>query len=101
YEGEFIKGLYEFIDRPRLAGRFVNVYRLLRARAADDAEDSTFAANAASVDYRAALILLAVNVGYPRVAGHFFQALGDSKEGSWADFLEARRQTVAPPELRD
>ncbi|HYP89721.1 MAG TPA: P-loop NTPase fold protein [Polyangiaceae bacterium] len=92
YEEKFIKGLYEFIDRPRLAGRFVNVYRLLRARAADEQSDHGFADTKDAVDYRVALLLLAVNVGHPQIAGHFFGALRDSLCKTWQELVQGERE---------
>ena len=91
HEEKFIKELHEFINRPRLAGRFVNIYRLLRARAADEQEDQVFAASSESIDYRVALLLLAINVGHPRLAGHVFHDLSHAKERSWREFVSAQR----------
>jgi hypothetical protein len=101
HEERFIQGLHPFIDRPRLAGRFVNVYRLLRARAADENEDGTFAATADSIAYRVALLLLAINVGYPREAAKLFQDLMQTKKSSWREFLADEHAELADGAQRE
>lgn len=68
HEEQFLRQLHAFIDRPRLAKRFLNIYRLLRVRAAEEASSEDFATSPESDDYRAAQVLLAINVGHPRVA---------------------------------
>jgi hypothetical protein len=89
HEETFIQLLHGFIDRPRLAKRFVNIYRLLRVRADDEQESATFAASASARDYRAALVLLAVHVGHPKVASKLIQALETAAEdGTWARLLD-------------
>ena len=63
---------------------------------------STFTASSArSIDYRAGRLLLAINVGHPRVAGHFLHALGDAQDATWVDFLKARELAAVPDELRE
>ena len=75
HEESFIQLLYAFIDRPRLAKRFVNIYRLLRVRADDENESATFAAERDSSAYRAALTLLAIQVGHARIAAKLGAAI--------------------------
>lgn len=82
FEEAFIQQLHPFIDRPRLAKRFVNLYRLLRVRADDDGESGAFAGSPHSHGYRAAATLLAINVGHPAVAGRVMQAIGRADSGS-------------------
>jgi hypothetical protein len=99
HEESFIKLLYEFIDRPRLAKRFVNIYRLLRVRADDEGETVKFAALPTSEEYAAALILLAIQVGHPSVAAKLVDALSFvSVEGTWPELLialaEGRMQDI-------
>jgi len=88
HEQEFIERLYAFIDRPRLAKRFINIYRLLRVRADDEGESATFAARAGSTDFRAALLLLAIHVGHPRVAAKMTQAIQTADGHTWMQLLE-------------
>lgn len=89
HEQQFIEALYAFIDRPRLAKRFINIYRLLRVRADDDGESATFAASSSSHEYRAALILLAIHVGHPTVAAKVVRAIERAaKDCNWPKLLE-------------
>jgi hypothetical protein len=87
FEEAFFRRLHGFVNTPRLAKRMLNVYRLLRARAA--AEDfETFLASEASGTYRAALLLLAVNVGAPQVGGKLLYALArETGDITLDDFL--------------
>jgi len=88
-EQQFIANLYEFIDRPRLAKRFVNIYRLLRVRADDEGESETFL-DPANGEHRAALTLLAIHVGHPSVAGKLMQRLQSFDAArSWREFVES------------
>lgn len=89
HEESFIQLLYTFIDRPRLAKRFVNIYRLLRVRADDEGEGMRFAAGPTSEEYSAALILLAIQVGHPTVAAKVVEALTLELDGSltWPQLL--------------
>jgi hypothetical protein len=66
FEEEFLKELYAFIDTPRLAKRLVNIYRLLRIRASEEGFEE-FLSSSSTGTYRAALVLLAINIGYPSV----------------------------------
>lgn len=101
FEQSFIQELHRFIDRPRLAGRFINIYRMLRARAVDDSEDATFASSADAIDYRAALVLLAINVGYPWGSRLLFRGLLAVPESmTWPGYLEHLRAAVDAFETR-
>ncbi len=74
FEETFFKRLHAFVNTPRLAKRMLNVYRLLRARAA--AEDyEAFLSSESTGTYRAALVLLAVNVSAPQVGGKLLYSL--------------------------
>jgi KAP-like P-loop domain-containing protein len=101
FEEEFLKKLYAFMNTPRLAKRMVNVYRLLRARAA--AEDfETFLSSASTGTYRAALLLLAINIGAPEVGGKLLYLL--SKETNDSDlgaFLERVLKEQSAPRFTD
>jgi len=90
HEETFIQLLHAFIDRPRLAKRFINIYRLLRVRADDEGESALFAGSSSSREYRAASILLAIHVGHPTIAARVIDALDRAPDdGSWPDLLEA------------
>lgn len=106
HEETFIKGLYDFIDRPRLAKRFINIYRLLRVRADDEDEHATFAASDTSPEYRAALLLLAIQVGHPAAAAAITTALATPGAGkTWNEVLvmltDATRPDALAPEVRN
>jgi hypothetical protein len=106
HEERFIRGLHGFIDRPRLAKRFVNIYRLLRVRAEDEQEGARFAGHAGAEDYRAALLLLAINVGFPRLSTRFLRQVGQAGSAeSWPDLMrrltgEGSRELVRSEEDR-
>ncbi len=88
FEERFIQSLDRFIDRPRLAKRFVNIYRLLRVHAAETPEVD-FAGEPESVGYKAALILLAINIGHPDIYPKILRALrATGDEDGWQDWLQ-------------
>lgn len=75
YEDQFIAALYCFIDTPRLAKRFVNIYRLLRVRAATLGEDFSKFIEREHGEYRSVLLLLAISVGRANVAPEILEDL--------------------------
>jgi hypothetical protein len=84
----FISALYNFIDTPRLAKRFINIYRLLRVRAATmDDNFSTFI-NHEQGEYGAVLLLLAISVGRPNVAPEILDDLHRAKGDSFRKWLD-------------
>jgi hypothetical protein len=68
HEARFIEHLHPFIDRPRLAKRFVNIYKLLRVTADDEGRGAEFARQAEAEPYRAVLVLLAIHIGHHRAS---------------------------------
>ncbi len=78
WEKDFISALYPFISTPRLARRFLNIYRLLRVRAADVEEDFLTFMDREKGDYRAVLILLAITVGRAAVASELLRDLANA-----------------------
>ncbi len=80
----FMKTLHPLIETPRATKRFVNVYRLLRAVSVKDEEAFL------QTGYRAALTLLALNMGSPSLARHVFDELyRRAATGSWEDLVKA------------
>ena len=80
-EEQFIAALHVFIGTPRLAKRFVNIYRLIRVRAASlDGDFSSFIRRDTG-DYRAVLALLAVVVGRADVASDILFRLNNCSDG--------------------
>jgi hypothetical protein len=63
WERDFIASLYPFVSTPRIAKRFLNIYRLLRVTAAK--EEGAFAKfiDRENGHYRVVLLLLAISVG--------------------------------------
>jgi hypothetical protein len=104
FEERFLVKLYAFMDRPRLTKRFLNLYRLIRLLAAEDPRDfEVFAGSPSAHGYRAAGLLLAINVGHPRLGQRLLQAVIDTPaakrdvgpdgsaepiELTWTEFLE-------------
>jgi len=66
--------LHPFIATPRLVKRFVNVYRLLRAEVSND-RYREFVQDRPGAPYRSLQVLLALNTGYPRLAGSLLAQL--------------------------
>ena len=99
HEQAFMKRLHELIPSPRAAKRFVNVYRLLKAKA--ELDDETFAQLVRppeTGDYRAVLLLLAILIGHPAEATEILSTLAEERPtGDWWPFLEQfRSRTIAP-----
>jgi hypothetical protein len=90
-ELEFMAGLARMVQTPRAAKRLLNTYRLIRA-GLDEADLHEFVHNGgASGQYQVALILLAVLIGFPELAGTLFDELLISRAASWEDFLGEER----------
>lgn len=90
HEATFIDALHPFIDRPRLAKRFVNIYKLLRVTADDEGTGATFSRPAVSEEYRAALILLAIHIGHQGLSMRLVpELLGAEADATWSSVLEA------------
>ncbi|MFT5725916.1 MAG: nucleoside phosphorylase [Desulforhopalus sp.] len=90
HEKIFIASLYEFIPTPRLANRFINIYRLLRVRANLLNDDMTIFLNRETGEYRAVLLLLAINVGHPKYASAIFNNLNSSEKNffEWLTLIQ-------------
>ena len=89
WEQAFMKQFHEMIPTPRAIKRFVNVYRLLKARVPKDRE-RVFRGDATNGEHRAALFLLALLIGYPSEATDLMRDLCEaSATGPWWDWIEA------------
>jgi len=88
-EEQFMTGLYRFIDTPRLAKRLVNIYRLIRVRAASIEKDFSTFTDRDTGSYRAVLLLLAISVGRtdsaPEILEDLHKATGESFSAWLAD----------------
>jgi hypothetical protein len=97
-ELEFLSRLAPFIQTPRAAKRLANTYRLVRA-GLDQGELARFVTEkGAGGEYRVALVLLAVLVGFPAMAGDFFEDLAGFSGSTWAEFLAGPQRDRAGPE---
>jgi hypothetical protein len=73
WEQAFLQALHPFVPTPRLAKRMINIYRLIRVHALETEWRDTFFAP--DGDYRTVLVLLALNIGHPRVGGPLLRLL--------------------------
>ncbi|HKY03288.1 MAG TPA: P-loop NTPase fold protein, partial [Blastocatellia bacterium] len=95
WERDFMKRLYGFIPSPRSAKRFVNIYRILRAWVKDH-EVEAFKGDKNGGGHRAALLLLAILIGYPDEATEVLGRLLDVDEKiSWWGFIEDLKREFA------
>jgi hypothetical protein len=111
WERAFMRALHPFIDSPRSAKRFVNVYRLVRAAHVEPSlvpesiggepgekrEDDA---------HRVVMFLLAIMTGYPSAALELFGRMRwDGAGGPWSAFLNGLAEDepgdVGPDEWRD
>lgn len=96
WEREFMATrLHEFIGTPRLTKRFANVYRLLRVTVKPN-EYESFARNDLAAGHRVVQVLLAMNVGFPRVGSVLLRAIAfpdrlptAARCTTWKDFVAA------------
>ena len=89
--------LGSFIQTPRQGKRMLNIYHLLRVRADEENlfdrgrrgmkifEFNQFIQDINDVEYRIVLILLALNIGYPKIAKHLFPIF-QNRSDTWAKF---------------
>jgi hypothetical protein len=88
-EEELIAALHFFIGTPRLAKRFVNVYRLLRVRASRMEPDFTTFTDYEHGGYRAALVLLAISIKCADVAPEILEDLYAPKGTTFTEWRSA------------
>jgi hypothetical protein len=103
WEQSYLQRFGRFIQTPRLAKRFINLYRLLRVQAARYDFQRFVGSREEGGEYQAAITLLALNVGFPAVGGRLLRVLPTAPVERWSDFLrqlhpdtpEAERQEWA------
>jgi hypothetical protein len=107
WEEADIKRLWPMFRTPRTVKRFVNIYRLLRAGLANDAEVKRFEGTEQEPgEYQVALLLLAVMTCFPNQSSRFLHRLDawleseeilakppDDVSLQWAELLRAVGQT--------
>lgn len=87
WEEKYIDELFVFIRTPRLAKRFINIYRLIRASANFLEKDFSTFIDSINGNYRAVLLLLAINIGYPDIVPEILQNIVKAKDNSFLKWL--------------
>jgi hypothetical protein len=82
------KEMSRLIPTPRGAKRIANTYRLLRASLDETGMKRFLPAPDGEGEFRVVALLLGVIVGFPNQASALFQALFETDEASWWDFVE-------------
>jgi len=86
WEMNFMQKLGSFIQTPRQGKRMLNIYHLLRVRRGMKIfEFNQFIQDNNDGEYRIVLILLALNIGYPKIAKHLFPIF-QNRSDTWAKF---------------
>ena len=88
WERTSMKRLFWLIPSPRAAKRFVNIYRLLRASVPDE-KRTAFVGDTERGEHRVALLLLAIEMGYPTEAADILrELLKQDKARMWWEFID-------------
>lgn len=96
YEIEFMANVHKLIDTPRAVNRFINTYRLIRATLEAQEELGAFEDEAFG-GYSVVQVLLAILVGKPYLANHFFAGLNRMKDDPhWQQIIEKYIPTKIP-----
>ena len=85
-ELQFMKGLVRFVPTPRSAKRLANTYRLMRVLVTADEAASFRPGRDDKGNYKIALTLLAILVGFPNQASLMFRQLLEAKNTDWSAF---------------
>lgn len=80
--------LWPLMGTPRAAKRLANTYRLIRASLDGPSLAAFVRANGSTGEYQAVLILLAILIGFPGLAGRAFRAALERPDGAWWRFVE-------------
>jgi hypothetical protein len=91
WEEGFISALFPFIRTPRLAKRFINIYRLLRVRASVVENDFSVFIDRDTGEYRAVLMLVALGVGHADEAPGILEDLHSFSGDSFREWLANAR----------
>ncbi|MEM7157744.1 MAG: P-loop NTPase fold protein [Myxococcota bacterium] len=92
--------LRPFLNTPRVIKRFINIYRLLRSEVADE-RYAAFRLDDRNGEHRAVAVLLAINVGFPRLGARFLQILAHAhlpkgpSPTTWAEAVALLDPTAA------
>ena len=85
-ELHFMKRLVRFVPTPRSAKRLANTYRLMRVLVTADEAASFRPGHDGTGDYKIALTLLAILVGFPNHAPLMFRQLLEADSTNWPAF---------------
>ena len=88
-EEQFIAALFRFLNTPRLAKRFVNIYRLIRVRAATLMKDFSTFFDRDNGEISSALMLLAITVGRADVAPEILNNLLTANGSSFRTWIKS------------
>jgi hypothetical protein len=89
FEREYMKELVSLIPSPRVAKRFINVYRLLKASIEPERLE-TFLDDRSGGEYRVVMLLLAMSAGYPAEASDILVDLMERDHPeTWREFLHS------------
>jgi hypothetical protein len=87
-EQAFIEALAPLIPTPRVAKRFINTYRLLRASATDR---GALEGGTGPEQYQVGLLLLAIMNGFPSQTSTLFRELMNADDRTWPEFIDGLR----------
>jgi hypothetical protein len=108
-ELEFIRRLGALVPTPRAANRLANTYQLIRVKEDRDGLARFVRSEGEAGEYRVALVLLAVVVGFPDLVDDVFRRLLEGRHQSFWAFVDGLNpppdprphQTEAYPRLRE
>ncbi len=87
-EEAFLKLFGDFVETPRLTKRLVNIYQLLRFQIAFKEDRFLRFIDNDRGEYLAAIMLMAMNIGFPKIGGRLLRILHDDRiTGTWNEFL--------------
>lgn len=97
WETDFIPQLTAMLPTPRAVKRFINIYRLIRARIPPLDLPEFVSERQGPCEYQVVMVLLAMLTGFPRQASHVFGKVLSLQKGSpWSDVVDA----LEPKELQ-
>jgi hypothetical protein len=94
WEEEFAASLFRFVATPRLAKRLVNIYRLLRVQASKVDSNFDYFTDREKGDYRAVLLLLAINIRFADSAPEILERITYATRGDFLDWLETEANNI-------
>jgi hypothetical protein len=108
-ELEFIRRLGALVPTPRAANRLANTYRLIRVKEDRNSLARFVRSEGKAGEYRVALVLVAVIVGFPDLVNDVFRRLLEGRHQSFWAFVDgltppadsSPHQTEAYPRLRE